>query len=94
MLLNKEAVKALGEDLLWDRVGQSLGEFLVNSSVFVSQVEANMMEELALQTHIFAKREVALIASVNRRKRPRSLSLISLRRPFSWRQRSYLFATK
>jgi len=45
---NKKAVEALGEDLLRDRVGKSLGDFLANSNFFVSQAEAKMREELAL----------------------------------------------
>jgi len=62
---NKEAVEALDGDMLRDRVGQSLGEFLVNSSAFVSQAEANMREELAFQIQIFAKREAALNQELN-----------------------------
>jgi len=56
----KEAAKALGGDLLRDRMGQSLGEFLVNSLAFVSQAEARMNGELALQAQIFANRETTL----------------------------------
>jgi len=56
----KEAVEALGGDLLRDRMGQSLGEFLVNSIAFVSQVEVRMKGELALQAQIFANRETPL----------------------------------
>ena len=43
---DKEAVKALGGDLLRDHMGH--WEFLVNSSAFVSQVDARMKWELAL----------------------------------------------
>jgi len=45
----KEATETLGGDLLKERMGQSLGEFLVNSLAFVSQVEARMKEELPRQ---------------------------------------------
>jgi len=56
----KEAVEALNGNLLRDRMGQSLGEFLVNSLAFVSQAEARMKGELSLQAQIFANREMAL----------------------------------
>jgi len=47
-------------DLLRDRMGQSLGEFLVNSLTFVSQAKARMKGELALQAYIFANHETVL----------------------------------
>jgi len=56
----KEAAEALGGDLLRDRMGQSLGEFLDNSLAFLSQAEARMKEEIAHQDHIFANRETTL----------------------------------
>ena len=43
-----------------DRMGQSLGEFLVNYLAFVSQAEARMKGELALQAQSFANRETTL----------------------------------
>ena len=41
-------------------MGQSLGEFLVNSLTFVSQAKARMKGELALQAYIFANHETVL----------------------------------
>ena len=57
---DKEAVEALGEDLVRDRMGQSLGEFLVNFSAFVSQAKAMIKWDLAIQAHFFSKREAAM----------------------------------
>ena len=56
----KEAAEALGGDLLREHMGQSLGEFLVNSLAFMSQAEARMKEELARQAQTFANRETDL----------------------------------
>ena len=46
--------------MLKDRIGQSLGEFLVTSLAFESQGEARMKEELARQAQVFANRETVL----------------------------------
>jgi len=57
--------------MLRERIGNGLGEFLVHSSAFVSQIEARMEEKLALvetrmkeelaqQARVFAIRETAL----------------------------------
>jgi len=61
----KEAVAALGGDLMKDHMGQSLGEFLVNSLTFVSQAEARMKGEVALQAQTFANRETTLNQELN-----------------------------
>ena len=67
----KGAAKALDGDMLRERMGHDLGEFLAHSSTLMSQAEARMREELALvearmkeelaqQARVFAIRETAL----------------------------------
>jgi len=72
----RRAAKALSENLLEERIGQSFEDFLAQSFAFASQVrlraqeeleakvreelEANMKEELACQAQAFANHETAL----------------------------------
>jgi len=67
----KGAAEALDGDMIRERMGHSLGEFLFHSNALVSQakarmkeefalVEARMKEELAQQALVFAMRETAL----------------------------------
>jgi len=72
----RRAVEGLGENLLEEHMGRSLGDFHANSFAFASQarlraqeeleakvreeLEANAKEELARHAHAFANRETAL----------------------------------
>jgi len=62
----KEAVESLSEDSLQDCVAQSLGEFLIASSLYMSKARdsqaetTKLREELALQAKTFSKRKIAL----------------------------------
>jgi len=56
----KKAAEALSGDLLKERMGKGLGEFLVTSLAFVSQKEARIKEELTRQAQTIANCETAL----------------------------------
>ena len=66
---DKEVVENLGGNLLQDRVAQSLGDFLIASSLVLSKVQdtqdsqaeiAKLREELTLQAKTFSKREMTI----------------------------------
>jgi len=63
---NKEVVDSLSEDPAQSRVAQSLGEYLIASSLSLSKVKdlqagmAKLRGELALQARVSSTREAAL----------------------------------